>query len=73
MPNYFIVFNIFEYRRKVLDRLDVSYERSYMATPKEEYFTEMLEHLNEYNDRHSQRLSSKKLRDVVIRVMEEGE
>ena len=33
----------------------------------------MLEHLKKYNERHSQRLSSKKLRDAVIRVMEKEE
>ena len=42
-----------------------------MATPKEEYFTEMLEHPNEYNDRHSQQFSSKKLQESVFRVMKE--
>ena len=41
MPNYFNVFNIFKCGRNLLDRLDVSYKRSYMATPKEEY-TEFL-------------------------------
>ena len=71
MPNYFNVFKMFECRRKLLDRLDVPYERAYMATPKEEYFTEMLDHLNKYNDHHGQQLSSKNLQDSVIRVMEE--
>ena len=73
MPNNFNAFNVFECTRKLLDRLGVSYERAYMATPKEEYFTEMLDHLNEYNDHHGQQLSSKKLRYAVIRVMEEEE
>ena len=44
-----------------------------MATPKKEYFTEMLDHLNGYNDRHGQLFPSKKLRDAVIRVMKEEE
>ena len=44
-----------------------------MATPKEKYFMEMLDHLNDYNERHGERLSSEKLRDSVIRVMEEEE
>ena len=51
----------------------MSYRRMYTATPKEEYFTEMLDHLNEYNDRHGQLFPSKKLRDAVIRVMKEEE
>ena len=34
MPNYFNFFNLSEYGGKLLDRLGVSYERAYMATPK---------------------------------------
>ena len=33
----------------------------------------MLDHLNEYNDRHGQQMSNKNLRDAVIRVMKEEE
>ena len=33
----------------------------------------MLDHLNEYHDRHGQRLSIKKLREAVRRVMDEEE
>ena len=33
----------------------------------------MLDHLNEYNDRHSQILSSKNFKEAVLRVMEEEE
>ena len=44
-----------------------------MATPKEEYLTEMLDHLNEHNRRNDKPLSSKNLRESVIRVMEEEE
>ena len=49
VPNYFNVFNVFKCGGKLLYILDVSYEISYMTTPKEEEFTEMLNHLNEYN------------------------
>ena len=73
VPNGFKLFNVFEYGRKILYRLDVSYKRAYMAIPKEEYFTEMLDHLNEYNNRHGQRLFSKKIRDAVIVFMKEKE
>ena len=41
-----------------------------MATTKEEEFTEMLDHLNDYNERHGEQFSSQNLRDSVIRVME---
>ena len=70
MPNYFNAFNIFEWGRNILDRLDISYERAYMDTPREEYFIEMLDHLNKYNERHIKLLSSKKLQEAVLRVME---
>ena len=73
MPNYFNAFNIFECGRKLLDRLDVSYKIACMATPKEEYFTEVMNHINTYDDRHSQILSSKKLRYSVIRVTQDEE
>ena len=52
---------------------DVSYKRAYVATERGEYFTEMLDHLNKYNDYHSQILSSKKLKEDVLQVMEEEE
>ena len=67
MPN-FNVSNVFECGR---NNPDVSYERAYMATSGYEYFTEMLDHLNEYHDFHGQRLSSKKLKEAVLRVMEQ--
>ena len=73
MPNYFNAFNIFECRRNILERLEVSYKRACMATPKERYFTEMLDSLIEHNRRHFTPLSSKKLRKAVIRVMEDEE
>ena len=41
-----------------------------MATPKEEYFTDMLDSLIKHNRRHGTPFSSKKLWEVVIRVME---
>ena len=44
-----------------------------MATEVNEYFTDILDTLNEYQDRHGQRLSSKKLREAVRRVMDEEE
>ena len=67
VPN-FNVFNVFECGR---NNPDVSYKRLYMTTSGDEYFIEMLDHLNEYNDRPGQILSSKNLKEAVIRVMEE--
>ena len=52
---------------------DVSYERVYMATSGNEYFTDILDHLNEYHDCHGQILSSKNLKEAVLRAMEQEE
>ena len=73
VPNYFNAFNLLECGRKLLDRIDVSYERACMATPREEYFTKMLDYLLKHNHRHGTPLSSKNLQEEVIRVMEEEE
>ena len=51
VPNYFKVFNVFGCRRNILERLDVSYKRAYMSTPKEEEFTDMLYHIDNYDER----------------------
>ena len=44
-----------------------------MATEGSEYFTEILDTLNKYQDRHDQRFSSKKLKEAVLHVMEQQE
>ena len=44
-----------------------------MATPKEEYFTELLEYLIEHNHRHGTPISNEKLQESVIRVMDDEE
>ena len=44
-----------------------------MATEENEYYTEILDILNKYQDRHGQRLSSKKLKEAVLHVMDEEE
>ena len=54
MPN-FNVSNVFECGRK---NPDMSYERAYMDTEGNEYFTDILDHLNGYQDRHVQIFSS---------------
>ena len=35
VSNYFNAFNVFKCGRNILDRIDMSYKRAYMATPKE--------------------------------------
>ena len=71
VQNYFNTFSVFECGRKFLDRLDLSYERACMATPKEEYYTEMLDCLIEHNCCYRTPLSNKNLQEAVIRVMED--
>ena len=44
-----------------------------MATEDNEYFTDILDTLNKYQDRHGQRFSSKNLKEAVRRVMDEEE
>ena len=44
-----------------------------MATEDNGYFTDILDTLNRYQDCHDQRLSSKKLKEAVLRVMDEEE
>ena len=44
-----------------------------MATEYNESYTDILDTLKKYQDRHVQRLSSKKLKEAVIRVMDEKE
>ena len=70
VPYNFNVSNVFECGR---NNPDMSYKRAYMATEGEEYFTEMIEHLNEYNDHCGQRLSSKYIKEAALRVIEEEE
>ena len=68
-PN-FNVSNVFECRR---NNPDVSYKRAYMDTEGNEYFTDILYTLNKYQGRHGQILSSKNLKEAVLRVMEQEE
>ena len=70
VTNYLDVSNIFECGR---NNPDVTCERACMTNADNEYFTDVLDTLNEYQDSHGQRLSSKKLREAVRRVMDEEE
>ena len=70
MKNYFNVSNVWECGR---NNPGVSCERACMANAENEYFTDILDTLNEYQDRHGQIFSSKKLREAVRRVMGEEE
>ena len=43
-------FNIFECGRNILDQLEVTYQREFMATPQDEYYTEMTKSLIRANN-----------------------
>ena len=70
MTNYFNVSNVFECER---NNPDVSCERACMSNVDNAYFTNVLDTLNKYQDSHGQRLSSKKLKEALLRVMDEEE
>ena len=70
MTNCFNVSNVFECGR---NNPDVSCERACMATEDNEYFSDIIDTLKRYQYFHGQRLSSKNLRESVIRVMDEEE
>ena len=52
---------ICECGRIFLNRHDVTYERAYMATTKDKYYTKMLETIIDYNDRNNAPLTNKNL------------
>ena len=64
-------FNIFECVRNILDRLDVTYQQAFMATPQNKYYTQLLDNLVKINNRNDETLSNEKLRQAVSDVREE--
>ena len=68
VTNYLNVCNLFECGR---DNPDVQCERACMANVYNVYFSDILDTLNKYRDRHGKRLSSKKIREAVGRVINE--
>ena len=65
-------FNIFECGRNILDQLDVTYKRAFMATPaQEDYYKDMLKNLNKVNNNKGGPLWNEKLRQAVIDLRKE--
>ena len=59
-------FNIFECRRNLSDRLDVTYQRAFMATPAEDdYYKEMFKSLIKVNNEGG-KLCNEKIGQAVI-------
>ena len=68
-------FNIFKCGMNLLDRLDVTYQRAFMATPKDKYYNTLLNTLVDENNCKDAplSLSNEKLLQAVGKVMEETE
>ena len=66
-------FNIFKCGGNILNRLYVTYEQACMATPKDKYYTKLLETLIEYNCHHNAPLSNETLRKAISTFMKEME
>ena len=63
-------FNIFECGRNILDRIDATYQRAFMANPQDKYYTDMLENLIKVNNNECEPLSNLKIRQAVVDVRE---
>ena len=66
-----IYFNIFECGSNILDRLDVTYQQAFMATPKDKYYNRLLDTLTDDNNHKGKPLSNEKLQQAFSLVMEE--
>ena len=66
-----IYFNIFECGRNILYRLDVTYQQSFIATPQDLYYTDILENIIKVNNQKVETFSNERLRQAVIDVRSE--
>ena len=53
--------------------LDMTYEQVCMATPKDKYYTKLLETLVDHNDQQNSPLSNDNIRQAISTVMAETE
>ena len=58
-------FNIFKCGRNILDQLDVTYHQAFMATPEDEYYSEMKKSLIKANNKGG-KIFNEKIRQAVI-------
>ena len=66
-------FNIYECGRNLLDRLDVTYKRAFMATPRDKYYNALLDTLVKDNNIRGVPLSNQKIQEASSDVIEETE
>ena len=62
-------FNTFKCGNNLLNRIDVKYERACIETPRDKYYTKMLETLVDYNDRNNAQLSNEKLQQAMSKFI----
>ena len=66
-------FNIYKCGRNLLERLDVMYQRAFMATPKEKYYNVFLDNLAKDNNLRGEPFSNENIQQAVGKVIEETE
>ena len=66
-------FNIFECGRNILYKLDVKYQRVFMATPKDKYYNRFLDTLTNDNNHKGKPFPNEKLQQAFRILMEETE
>ena len=63
-------FNIYECGRNLLEQLDVTYQRAFIATPKDIYYNVLLDILVKDNNLRGEPLSTKEIQKAVSRLIE---
>ena len=58
-------FNIYKCGRNLLDRLGVTYQRAFMAIPKDKYYNEFLDTVVKENNLRGEPLSNEKIQQAV--------
>ena len=66
-------FNIYECGRNLLDRLDVTFQRAFMATPENKYYNSFLDALVKHNNLMGEPLSNENIQKAVGEFIEETE
>ena len=66
-------FNIYEYGINILDRIDVTYQRAFMITPKDKYYNALLDTPVKDNKPRGETLFNEKIHKSVGKVIKETE
>ena len=66
-----IYFNIFKCGKNILNRLDTTFKRVYMATPRDKYYTDFFRTITYFNDRNGAPFSNEKIQYSIHRVVVE--